>query len=175
MFTTPNLKYPTMKLPTLLPAMALIALLSFSCSTDSIDEDAIEAINSSYVPQTKVIEVEILELINNHRISIGLNVLRDMSTIKAQAYGHTDYMVDMNEVSHDNFYQRKQNLVSSAGATKVGENVAYAYSSSESVVNAWLNSDGHRDVIEGDYTDFDVSAEKDANGKWYFTNIFIKK
>ena len=53
--------------------------------------------------------------------------------------------------------------------------MAYAYSSSESVVNAWLNSDGHRDVIEGDYTDFDVSAEKDADGKWYFTNIFIKK
>ena len=84
-----------MKLPTLLPAMVLIALLSFSCSTDSIDEDAIEAINSSYVPQTKVIEVEILELINNHRISLGLSMLKNLSTIKAQAYGHTDYMVDI--------------------------------------------------------------------------------
>lgn len=164
-----------MKLPTMLPAMALIALLSFSCSTDSVEEDTIEAITSTYVPQTKVIEVEILELINDHRISQGLNVLSDMSTIKAQAFGHTDYMVAQQEVSHDNFYKRKETLESRVGAVKVAENVAYAYSSAESVVNAWLNSDGHRNVIEGDYTDFDVSAEKDANGKYYFTNIFVKK
>ncbi len=164
-----------MKLPTLLPAMALIALLSFSCSTDSIEEDKIEAITSSFVPDTKVIEIEILELINNHRLSIGLNSLKNMSAIKAQAYGHTDYMIDKNEVSHDNFFQRKTNLTNSIGATRVGENVAYAYSSSGSVVNAWLNSEGHRNTIEGDYTDFEVSAEKDENGKWYYTNIFIKK
>ena len=164
-----------MKLPTMLPALALIAMLSFSCSTDSLEEEAIELIASSYVPQAKIIEVEILELINDHRISLGLNLLKDMSTIKAQAFSHTDYMVDKNAVSHDNFYQRKQNLESRIGAVKVGENVAYAYSSAESVVNAWLRSDGHRNVIEGDYTDFDISAEKDINGKWYFTNIFVKK
>ena len=69
MFTSPNLKYPTMKLPKLLPVMALIALLSFSCSTDSIEEDKVEAITSSFVPTAKVIEIEILELINNHRLS----------------------------------------------------------------------------------------------------------
>ena len=164
-----------MKIPTMLPAMALIAVLSFSCSTDSIEVDTIEAIASSYVPQTKIIEVEILELINDHRISMGLNLLNDLGTIKAQAFDHTDYMVAKQEISHDNFYKRKQTLESHVGAVKVGENVAYAYSSAESVVNAWLNSDGHRKVIEGDYTDFDISAEKDVNGKWYFTNIFVKK
>jgi len=164
-----------MKLPTLLPAMALIALLSFSCSTDSIEEDKIESITSSFVPQTKVIEIEILELINNHRLSIGLDVLNGMGTIKAQAYGHTDYMIDKSVISHDNFLQRKANLTNSEGASRVGENVAYAYSSSESVVNAWLNSEGHRNVIEGDYTDFDIFAKKDESGKYYYTNIFIKK
>jgi len=165
-----------MKLPKLLPAMALIALLSFSCSTDSLEEDKIEALTSaSYVPETKVIEIEILELLNNHRLSIGLNPLANMNTIKAEAYGHTDYMIDKNEVSHDGFLGRKEALTNKAGASKVGENVAYAYSSAESVVNAWIKSDGHRQIIEGDYTDFDISAEKDINGKYYYTNIFIKK
>lgn len=165
-----------MKLPTLLPAMALIALLSFSCSTDSIEEDKIEALtNSTFVPQTKVIEIEILELINAHRISLGLNTLNNMNIIKAQAFGHTDYMIDKEEVSHDNFLARKEVLSNNTGASSVGENVAFAFSSPESVVNAWLNSDGHRHIIEGDYTDFDISAEKDENGKWYYTNIFIKK
>ena len=67
------------------------------------------------------------------------------------------------------------NLQNNAGAISVAENVAYAFSSSQSVVNAWLNSEGHRHVIEGDYTNFDISAEMDEDGKWYFTNIFIKK
>lgn len=164
-----------MKLPTLLPVMALIALLSLSCSTDAIEEDKIDAIASSYVPDTKAIEIEVLELINDHRISMGLNALNDMSTIKAEAFGHTDYMIENDEVSHANFYQRRANLIDNAGATSVAENIAYAFSSPESVVNAWLDSDGHKANIEGDFTDFDISAEKDDDGKWYYTNIFIKK
>jgi uncharacterized protein YkwD len=165
-----------MKSPTLLPALALLALLSLSsCSTDAIEEDKIDAISSSYVPQTKTIEVEVLELINTHRISLGLAPLNGMNAIKAQAYGHTDYMIKNDEVSHANFYQRKNNLINQAGAISVAENVAYAFSTPESVVNAWLNSEGHKNVIEGDYTNFDISAEMDENGKWYYTNIFIKK
>ena len=164
-----------MKLPTLLPAVLLLALLSFSCSTDVIEEENIEAISNSFVPQTKTIEVEVLELINNHRINIGLQPLSNMSRIKAEAYGHTDYMIENDEVSHANFFQRQNNLMSEVGAVSVAENVAYAYSSPESVVNAWLNSEGHKNVIEGDYTNFDISAEMDEEGKWYYTNIFISK
>lgn len=164
-----------MKLSTYLPALALIGLLSFSCSTDSIEEEKIENITQSYVPETKQIEIEILELINAHRISIGLSTLNNLSAIKAQAYGHTDYMIKEQQVSHDNFYQRSTRLKDNPGAEAVAENVAYAFSSAQSVVNAWLNSEGHREVIEGDFTNFDISAEKDKDGKWYYTNIFIRK
>ena len=84
-------------------------------------------------------------------------------------------MIENNEVSHANFYARKANLMNNAGAIEVGENIAYAFSSPQSVVNAWLNSDSHRVTIEGDFTNFDISAEQNAEGKWYFTNIFVKK
>jgi uncharacterized protein YkwD len=84
-------------------------------------------------------------------------------------------MIEHDNVSHDNFYQRKTYLVSNVGANKVSENVAYGFTSAESVVNAWLNSDGHRANIEGNYTDFDISAEQNSEGKWYYTNIFVKK
>ncbi|MBT8277739.1 MAG: CAP domain-containing protein [Bacteroidia bacterium] len=164
-----------MKVPTILPAMALMALLTLSCSTDAIEEDRIDAIVASYVPETKTIEIEIMELINAHRIDQGLNVLTEMEIIKAEAFGHTDYMIDNGAVSHDNFYQRRNNLVNNAGALQVGENVAYGFSFAESVVHAWLGSEGHRDVIEGDFTHFDISAEQGENGRWYYTNIFIKK
>ena len=33
----------------------------------------------------------------------------------------------------------------------------------------------HKENIEGDFTNFDVSAEKNAEGNWFYTNIFIKK
>lgn len=164
-----------MKLFTKLPMLALLAFLSFSCTTDSLDDKA-DAIELSLItPETKTIETEILELINNHRLSLGLNALSDMTLVKSVAYSHTDYMVDNNEVSHANFYKRSDYLKVHAGAVKVSENVAYGYSSAESVVRAWLKSEGHRANIEGDFTNFDLAAEQNNEGKWYYTNIFIKK
>ncbi|MFC0604794.1 CAP domain-containing protein [Winogradskyella pulchriflava] len=165
-----------MKLTKLLPFMAIVALLGFtSCSTDTAAEDQINSIEVPIAPQAKLIEIEIMELINVHRINEGLNPLNDHSTVKAVAYTHTDYMIEVNNVSHDNFFQRKQSLQLNANANIVSENVAYGFNSAESVVNAWLNSPSHKENIEGDYTDFDISAEQNNEGKWYFTNIFIKR
>lgn len=165
-----------MKVTKLLPFMAIVALLGFtSCSTESAAEDTINAIEVPTAPQAKQIEIEIMELINAYRINEGLNPLNEHDTVKAVAYTHTDYMIEVNNVSHDNFFQRKQSLQANANANIVSENVAYGFNSAESVVNAWINSPSHKDTIEGDYTDFDVSAEQNNEGKWYFTNIFIKR
>ena len=164
-----------MKRYNLFPLMALLCLLAFSCSTEQIDEQAHNAASEVAAPQAKQIEIEILELINNYRLSEGQNALQEMNIIKSQAYSHTDYMIAQSNVSHDNFSERSSFLINNAGALNVSENVAYGYSSAESVVNAWINSPGHRDVMLGNFTNFDISAEMDNQGKWYYTNIFIKK
>nr|WP_321222717.1 CAP domain-containing protein [uncultured Psychroserpens sp.] len=164
-----------MKITRFLPIMVLIAMLSFSCSTEEFPSETIDSMALPAAPAAKTIEIEILELINAHRINEDLTPLNNHGIIKAVAYTHTDYMVEVNNVSHDNFFQRKNSLIDNASASKVSENVAYAYSSAQSVVNAWLNSPGHRQTIEGDFTDFDISAEQNEEGKWYFTNIFIKR
>jgi len=164
-----------MKRFTLWPLMALFVMFLSSCSTDSI-EDKAQNVSSDYVvPQTKVIEIEILELINDYRLSEGLSALSNLGVIKSQTFDHTDYMIQNSNISHDNFTSRRNFLTQNANASRVSENVAYGYSSASSVVAAWINSDSHRDAIEGDYTHFDISAEQDSNGYWYFTNIFIKK
>jgi len=164
-----------MKRFTLWPLMALFVLFLSSCSTDNI-EDRLENIDTEYViPETKVIEIEILELLNEYRLSEGLNSLNDLGVIKSQTYDHTDYMIQNNNISHDNFTSRRNFLTQNAGANRVSENVAYGYSSASSVVAAWINSNSHREAIVGDYTHFDISAEQDENGYWYFTNIFIKR
>ncbi|MDE1208423.1 CAP domain-containing protein [Tenacibaculum sp. LAR 2:5] len=123
----------------------------------------------------KPIEADILDLINTYRVNNGFSSLSKLQTIKSQTSNHTNYMIEKDEVSHDFFYQRKEYLAENADAIKVSENVAYGYSTAEAVVNAWIKSDGHKENIEGDYTHFDVTAEKSANGKWYYTNIFVKK
>lgn len=165
-----------MKLLIKLPVLALFALLTFSsCSTDSLDDKADELELNLINTQAKAIEIEILDLINDYRMSIGLDLLDDMSVVKSVANSHTGYMVDKDVVSHDNFYTRSNYLKANAGAKRVTENVAYGYGTAKGVVNAWIKSESHKANLEGDFTNFDISAEKNEDGRWYFTNIFIKK
>lgn len=164
-----------MKTIKLLPLIALMAMLSFSCSTEEFPEETIDSTALVNAPAAKIIEIEILQLLNNHRIEMGLNPLNNLNIVKSVAFTHTDYMVEINQVNHDNFFQRRNSLVQNAGAINVSENVAYGYSSAQAVVNAWINSPSHKENIEGNYTDFDISAEQNSDGRWYYTNIFIKK
>jgi|SRR5690606_11505298 len=164
-----------MKLLTKLPLLALLGVLTFSCATDTIDDKYETVTADLVVPTPTPFELEILELINNHRLSVGLNPLQSMGLIKSQAYTHTDYMIDNQEISHDYFFERSAFLKKNAAAKSVSENVARGYTSAQSVVSAWLKSAPHKANIEGDYTNFDISAEKGTDNKWYYTNIFIKK
>lgn len=176
-FIVPNQKYLFMKLTKYVSALALASMLAFtSCTTDSFDQDEdLSVVKLVEAPSPKTIELEILDLINDYRLNLGLTPLKHHTTVKSIAFTHTDYMVEVNNVSHDNFYQRKNSLQVYESAVNVSENVGYGYSSAQAVVNAWINSDDHRANIEGDFTDFDISAEQNADGRWYFTNIFMKR
>jgi len=165
-----------MKLLLKLTILVCSSLVIFSCSTNSFEDEMVQISEDSLVvPATKTIEVEAMELINNHRLSKGLRQLRNLEIIKSTAFSHTDYMVDNQKVSHDNFFARSTYLKNNAEAKRVSENVAYGFTSAQSVVAAWLKSESHKKNIEGDYTDFEMSAEQDIDGKWYYTNIFMKK
>ncbi|MAZ71645.1 MAG: hypothetical protein CMC70_00725, partial [Flavobacteriaceae bacterium] len=118
---------------------------------------------------------EILNLVNDHRESLGLaRIQRDQTYASAYAVDHTQYMIDKGTISHDNFGVRSSAL-KNQGAVIVGENVAYGYDSPEKVVNAWLNSPSHRSVIEGLYTHSGFGIMKNAQGHYYFTQLFYKK
>ncbi|MFY7671028.1 CAP domain-containing protein [Tenacibaculum sp. MEBiC06402] len=149
--------------------LSLIFIIT-SCSSDSDNAGIIDdtSNSSSY-------EKDILELINNHRNSKGLPYLKVLNIIKTQTDNHTDYMIADGKISHDNFSSRSNYLQTNAQAKATAENVASGYSSASSVVNGWLNSDGHRKNIEGNYTHFHLTAKQSSNNKWYYTNIFIRK
>ena len=118
---------------------------------------------------------EILNLVNDHRTSQGLNALqKDQQYASAYAVDHTFYMIDLEEINHDYFEVRKEGL-KDRGAKIVGENVAFGYPTAEEVVNAWLNSPGHRANIEGNYTHSGFGVMQAPDGRYYFTQLFYKK
>ena len=56
---------------------------------------------------------------------------------------------------------------------QVGENVAYGYKPSE-VVTAWMNSEGHRANILGNYTDIGLGYYIDGAGRTWYTQNFAR-
>lgn len=115
---------------------------------------------------------EIIQLVNDHR---GLNGLPpvELGDIYSCAYAvrHTKYMIDQGKISHDDFHVRNAGM-KFRGAKRVGENVAYGYNSAESVVDAWINSDAHRGIIEGKYNFCSMGILKNDKGRYYFSQLF---
>jgi len=160
--------------------LSLLVFLSFVLFSCSKEDDGIylnqtaEVINKN-VSYSKI-ENNVLDLVNAHRTSLGLSTLTKMNLISGVADGHTDYMVKTGIISHDNFDERAQELMDKAGAKSVGENVAYGYTTAESVVNGWLNSPEHKAIIENpNFTNFGISTEANKDGRNFFTQLFIKK
>ncbi|WP_369049199.1 CAP domain-containing protein [Tenacibaculum sp. UWU-22] len=151
---------------------ALFVILTISCTNE---ENPLSSEQTTFIPASKPIELEVLHLINDYRVEKGLSPLKQLSLIKTQTYEHTLYMIHQNSISHDDFYKRSEYLRKNTPAICVGENVARGFSTAKSVVRAWINSESHRKNIEGNFNYFDVSAEQSESGKWYFTNIFVEK
>ena len=147
-----------------------------SCSSDSSEETAdvtAALIVKNYTYNDE--EIETMKLINDYRVSVGLNALEKVNHISYKSEEHNYYMIEKKEPSHDGFLDRSNNIMKSLGASTVGENIAYNYNSAQGVVTAWLNSDSHKKNIEGNYTHFGISIRQDpSTGKKYYTNIFAR-
>lgn len=153
----------------------LFSTFLMSCSVEEEanipNEYSSQNINVTYTQ----LDYEIAELINSYRISQGLNALNILNEVSREAITHSQYMVNQGALSHDYFYLRSQNIIDAVNAENVSENVGFGFTNAQSLVNAWLNSEGHRQNIENpDFTDFGISTQQDEEGKNYFTNIFVK-
>lgn len=155
-------------------ALLLPILVLTSCSSDaeSVESTAVETAKT-YTHNTT--ELELLDLVNAYRVENGLNALQIIQHISYKSEEHNNYMIVTNTVSHDNFSSRKANLEQVVGAVRVGENVAYGFSTPQATLNAWIASEGHRVNLLGNYTHFGLSIRENADGRKYYTNIFVKK
>ncbi|WP_395066597.1 CAP domain-containing protein [Flavobacterium sp.] len=162
------------KLLKLLVPMVLVFTM-VSCSTNSKEEDVIDQqLVTNYDYSTD--EAKLGQIINEYRVSHGLNSLQMVNHISYKSEEHNEYMIDNNVVNHDYFEERSNNIIQVLGAVKVGENIAYNFSTPNAALYAWLNSPGHKANLDGDYTHFGVSITVNpSTGKKYYTNMFMKK
>ena len=155
----------------------ILGFVFFSCASedDEIYTNNFEILEDDSFSYT-AIEHEILMLVNKHRDSLGLSTLSLVNFVSGVADGHTDYMIQNGQISHDNFAQRSQTIMNNANAKSVGENVAYGFTTAQGVVNGWLKSDGHRKIIESKkYTHCGISTNCNTTGRNFFTQIFIQR
>ena len=144
-------------------------LILASCSQDTSDIIIDEQNTDPTIPS---ITQEILELVNQHRKNVGKSTLKRNSIADDIAKEHTDYMISKNAISHDHFNARFEQLQEKVSAKGAGENVAAGYPTAQRVMDGWLNSAGHKDNIEGNFTHIGIAAIKDGNGKYYFCLLY---
>lgn len=161
--------------------LMLFVTVFASCSNDTSDidevytrptENAAPASDYNY----SSLELEVLDLVNEYRAENGLPQLEIMPIISIVAETHTDYMLNQQKASHDNFPLRSQRLKNEANAKSVGENVAFGFHTAKGAVNGWKNSEGHKEILDtAKYTHFGISTKSDNDGRNYFTLLFIEK
>lgn len=128
-------------------------------------------------PTTEVsaMEMDILHLVNEHRAGLNLEPLAFYAPIQTASQQHSNNMA-MGSVpfGHAGFSERANRLVKALHGSAAAENVAIGQRSAQEVVQSWLNSAQHRQNIEGDFNLTGISAVRDRNSDWVFTQLFIK-
>ena len=85
-----------MRLP--IAVSVLFVLLAGSCSTESIENTNIPSSENAVL-----VEHALLDIVNDHRISLGYSSLLFSEVAYDYANTHTDYMIVQGSLSHDNF------------------------------------------------------------------------
>jgi len=150
-----------------------------SCSSDSIEDvttltpkETFEDIAFTYT----AFERAVLREVNNVRIENNLSILKIVNTISQKAYEHNQHMLGMDEICHHNFNDRSSDIKSTFDAVGIGENIAYGNATAQEVVQAWMDSEEHRNnIMHEAYTHFGISIVAEDEDTHYYTNIFAIK
>lgn len=127
-------------------------------------------------PSTQAIEKEVLVYVNQYRAAHGLPSLVMNEAANREARQHSLEMAKHQvPFGHDGFQRRMRHLRQDIQEIEGGaENVAYHYKTARIVVDGWIKSSGHRHNIEGRYDTTGIGIVRDAQGRLYFTQLFVR-
>lgn len=119
-------------------------------------------------------EREVLTLVNKERERIGVSPVELSNPLGYVAHLKAEDMVDHDYFSHESptfgspFEMMREFGISFSAA---GENIAAGHTSPEMVVEAWMNSPGHKkNILSASYTHLGVGYERN-----YWVQMFIRR
>jgi uncharacterized protein YkwD len=139
------------------------------------------------------IEQQILTLVNQERASAGLAALTLNVQLNYAADIHSVDMATISNVTGDPFKAHQHTLYGTQQPTlsnrldlagydsftrsfASGENIAFGYTSAQAVMNAWMNSPGHRaNILSANFKEIGISVRADSRGQLFFTQVFGKR
>lgn len=128
---------------------------------------------------TKSIENQVIQLTNQERAKHGLRPLKANWELSRVARYKSADMRDKNYFSHTSpTYGSPFDMIKSFGLSyrSAGENIAAGQSTPQQVVQAWMNSEGHRaNILNAGYTEIGVGYAKGGSQRYYWTQMFISK
>ncbi len=110
---------------------------------------------------------------NRHRVENDRVKLRHGACVQRYAVRQARIMAKQERM----FHQDLQPILKACHLSRVGENVAYGYTSGVSVVlDGWIPSPGHlANILNPKYRLLGLGARRDDDGTWYVAQVFGTK
>jgi len=130
------------------------------------------------IDDIKAQENEVIRLVNAERAKNGLPALKTNWEVSRVARYKSQDMINKNYFAHQSpTYGSPFDMMESFGIkfSAAGENIAKGQKTPAEVMNAWMNSPGHKsNILSRSYTEIGVGLAKNKNGVCYWTQMFIK-
>ncbi len=134
------------------------------------------ASKSPALSQIDSVRQQILDLTNAERVKAGLSTLSLNTQLDLAAQGHAENMARQTKLEHSLDGKTFSQRIEAAGYDymQVAENLYFGSSVPQEVVEAWMNSEGHRkNILTADLKELGVGfAISDVNKRGYWVQNF---
>ena len=143
---------------------------------DTNDKPVQKPENENVQQNVSSYELKVLELVNIQRANNGLSKLTLDTALSDVARAHSIDMANNNYFAHENLSgQTPFDRLKAAGIkySYAGENIAAGQTTPEAVVNAWMNSSGHRaNILNANFKKLGVGYYNGGAKRHYWTQVF---
>ncbi|MCG7207053.1 CAP domain-containing protein [Streptomyces arenae] len=122
------------------------------------------------VSQAAAAEAEVLKLVNEERAKVGCSALSANSSLTKLAETFSEDMAARDFFDHtDPDGKTPWDRAAAAGISNLGgENIARGQADAQAVMDAWMNSEGHRaNILNCDFKTLGVGVHFGAGGPWW--------
>lgn len=146
-------------------------------NNDSTNKPVEKPNNDNNTANFSSYQKQVLDLVNVERTKRGLKSLTLDTKLSNVATMKSQDMIDKNYFDHNSpTYGSPFDMMRKFGVSyrSAGENIAEGQRSPQEVMNAWMNSEGHRkNILNPNFTTLGVGVAKTSSGRLYWTQMFI--